>query len=173
MTKLERLAHMTFVALCLVGITLMLEARFAAKVETSAASPRARSVAEDVEGKPMKLPGVPFRQARVSVVLQLSPTCPYCKASMGFYRRLSERHSKSVVPIIVAFSGSLKPMRDQLAENGVAVQTLVNVESLFGLYATPSLYLVDSAGTVTKRYVGLLDATTEEQVLSLIEQSPL
>jgi hypothetical protein len=141
-------------------------------VQPSAASPADLAVAAgDLVGKPINLPGVNFRSARLGVVLQLSPTCPYCKASMGFYRRLSQKSSKGVMPVVVAFSGDVESMQAQLAQYGVAVQKMVKVDSVFSSHATPALYLVDSAGTVIKRFIGQLDSSTEEQVISLIDHS--
>jgi hypothetical protein len=159
---------MAFVGLCVVGIVLMLEARY--RRYTPPQEPRP---IEEAVGKRMDLPGVSWNSAPVSVVLQLSPTCHFCEESMPFYRKLAaDRNGKGqLVPLVVAAEGSGKAMEAELVQNRIPASKIVVIGSaLFGSTATPALYLVDSNGIVRNRFMGKLDSSAEEEVMSSIQR---
>jgi thiol-disulfide isomerase/thioredoxin len=176
MSKLERLAHMAFVAVCFVSIVLMIEARFRQPVislEHGTERGPAKSIQGPVVGEQMSLPGVHWSSYPVSVVLVLSPTCHFCADSMPFYRRLAKAHDRNrgVPAMVVSTAASVDGMRTELTRNGISVDTVLNTgPAILGVRATPTIFVVDAKGTVRGVFVGELNSADEAKVLNLIGQ---
>ena len=160
-SRLEKVPHLTFIVVCLVAVVLMIEARFK----------RSESVA--VVGTPkvssLSLHGVNWKDAPVTVILQLNPTCWFCTESMPFYRRLTStpqvRAGRAAVVVVTA--GSIEMMRSMLASNQINVNGVIGgvVES-DSPAVTPTVFVVDSRGAVKRQFVGKFDSTREEEVIS-------
>lgn len=163
MSKLERLTHLAIVTVCLGGIALVIGVRHLRD--------QAPQSSNEKSAHSLKLPGVAWQAASVNVVLQLSPTCHFCMESMPFYRRLvSSRHAVGEVAIIVASEAPTEAMASALAQNNVVFDRIVRIEAeALGSPGTPTLWVVSSKGVIERRYIGELDSSSEEEVLSLIK----
>jgi hypothetical protein len=105
---------------------------------------------------------------RGGLMLFVSPTCPYCEASLAFYRQLAGTAGSVGVPLLVAVTdhgrdyGGDQYIREKRIENVVPVK-LAAVSTL-GLKGTPTILAFDENGRVTKSWVGKLNAEREREV---------
>ena len=166
MTKLEKVTHGFLIGVCCLAGGLLIEQRFFPPGDGDTASPR------DPVGREVKLPGADWQAAPYSVVLQLSSTCRFCNESMPFYQRLvaARQAQGAKMPLIVASSDAVAVMRKHLEDQQVAVDKVLH--SRPGLFdtGTPTVYIVDSKGTVKRAFVGKLDSSGEKELLSIVER---
>jgi hypothetical protein len=163
MTKLETATHLFLIAVCCLAGGLLIEQRFFAN---DVPAPSA------VVGREVKLPGADWQAARVSVLLQISSTCHYCNDSMPFYRKLmaARQSSAARVPVIVASADAVTVMQQHLAEQQVGVDKVLH-SRLDGIGAvTPTVYIVDSKGLIKRVFVGELDSSRQEELLSIVQR---
>lgn len=166
MTKLETVTHVCLIGVCCLAGGLLIEQRFFSHADDEPAAPRSPV------GRELKLPGADWQAAPVSVLLQISSTCPFCNDSMPFYRQLTSTRPAggAKVPIIVASSDAVDVMRKHLEQQQVSVDQVLHwrLESFSAF--TPTVYIVDSKGVVRRAFIGKLDASGEKQLLSIVER---
>lgn len=165
MTKLETATHVSVIALCCLAGGLLIEQRF---FRSSDDAVPVRSVV----GREVRLPGADWQAAPFSVVLQISSTCEYCNESMPFYKQLMtvRQAQPAKVPVIVATRDAVNVMRKHLEDQQVMVDKVLHsgLESLGVPTLTPTIYVVDSKGLVKRAFIGELDASGEQELLSII-----
>lgn len=105
-----------------------------------------------------------------ALVLWVSSSCPYCQASMAFYRRLSVAPGRRVALIAMA-AESEASLRSFLAANDLNVDLVIGGVSDPRLKATPTLLLLDPRLVVVSAWTGMLqEGSTEDQVISAVRQ---
>jgi hypothetical protein len=115
------------------------------------------------------LPDLRYADAPMTLVLYLRSTCPYCSASMPFYRRLREASGAGGGPRLVAVSPEpMNEFKAYLEKNQMNVDHIV--ASSLKPHPTPTLVLVDSAGIVRGVWLGQQSKDGEQEVLSSIAQ---
>lgn len=125
-------------------------------------------------GEAIALRQASWSDAERHVVLVLSTTCPACQTSVPFYRRLAAAAaSTSDGRFLVMSAQPEAEVEAWLETNGIHADEIVRERNLlqFGLGMTPSLLLVDRAGTVSGAMVGVLSAPEELQVMGYLTES--
>jgi hypothetical protein len=166
MTKLETATHISLIALCCLAGGLLIEQRFFRAPETQPGPART------LVGREVQLPGADWHAAPISVLLQISSTCPYCNASMPFYQQLmAVRQARTAkVPVIVASTDAVAIMRKHLEDEQVTVDKVLHSRPDVFAAVTPTVYIVDSHGVVQRAFVGKLDAAGEKELLAIVER---
>jgi hypothetical protein len=166
MTKLEKATHVCLIGVCLLAGGLLIEQRFFSSDEQDTYSPRS------LVGREVNLPGADWHAAPVSVLLQISSTCHFCNESMPFYRQLvaARQAGAAKVPVIVASADAVPVIQKHLADEQVTVDRVLHSRlQEFGM-GTPTVYIVDSNGTVQRVFIGKLDSSGEKELLSIVER---
>jgi len=115
------------------------------------------------------LPGYSWSSYPKTLVIAIRRGCPYCDASMPFYRRLGEEersnelraHVLLVMPNDASSGGGL------LRKNDVEVQGIFGQDlGVLGVSGTPTILLLDSSGHIKRGWVGLLTPNGENEVMN-------
>lgn len=143
-------------------------------VNRSKASEQQRSRADAaMVGRKLDIPGVTWSSSRVNAVLYLSTTCPYCRASMPFYRRLlSERRQPTA--LLAVSAQPTNNVRQYLQAQNVQFDGVYQVKlpnSL--LQMTPTMMIVDDKGVILRADSGELSTAAENDMLKIIASGKL
>ena len=104
-----------------------------------------------------------------NVVLVLSTTCKYCKASAGFYQRLTRECEDRHIRTIALFPQTVEQSRAYLESEGVRVTEIWQAEpGKLKVQGTPTVLLVDNNGLVQHVWTGKLPANQEKDLLSTL-----
>ena len=165
MTKLEKASHLSVIAVCCLAAGLLIENRFFPPQQAAPSRPR-------LLGREVSLPGANWQSAPVSVLLEISSTCPYCNASMPFYRQLmaARQAAGAKIPVLVASADAVAVMQKHLADQQVSVDKVLHSPPEGFDTGTPTVFVVDNKGVVKRAFVGQLDATREQQLLGIVER---
>jgi thiol-disulfide isomerase/thioredoxin len=163
MKWLERIANISVIVTALVFIFVASLEFFPSKFQL----PSQNSLAsERLVGKPIKIPGLELPRERMSLILFLSTSCPYCKESLPFYQQLS-RKLQGKVDLIAVFPQPQEQLQAWLEVANVPVSQIISAKLYtLGIPATPSLLLLDKTGKVKKIWVGRLDEQRQADLLS-------
>jgi thioredoxin-related protein len=117
-------------------------------------------------GTKINLPNEDWARNRQTLLLALSTQCKYCSASADFYQRLVNNASSNT-KLVAVLPQPLEESQQYLTGLKVTIKDIQQISPpSLGVRATPTLILVDSAGTVTHSWVGKLPPDKEEEVLS-------
>jgi hypothetical protein len=117
-----------------------------------------------------KLAGVDWGRNGRTLVLAISTICHFCKDSEPFYRRLN-RETGRAVKILAVVPQPATEAEQYLKAEGVGVDQVQQVRlSTIGVRGTPTIFLVDRKGVVTRIWTGKLQDKDEEQVLTLLKE---
>lgn len=162
MKYLDRFAN----AATLIAVAVFLV--LAARGDFSRRTVRVANPSTAVVGTTIALPGVQWPVRQDTLVLGISASCHFCKESLPFYKELAARLQGKVNVIAVL------PQRQNEADAfikgaGIAGVKVVsqNLGSI-GVYATPTLLLVDGSGKVKASWVGDLDAEHQGKVIAAV-----
>jgi protein-disulfide isomerase len=112
---------------------------------------------------------------RGGILLFVSPNCPFCEASVPFYRRMDELARSAQLSVLVALAdnGTTRSDVEEYAQernlNGILPVNPALVKRL-GLRGTPTVLAYDRSGLVTASWLGRLTPVQEKEVESQIEQ---
>jgi len=165
MTKLEKLTHISLITVSIAALFAIIDQRFQPRGRTS--PPSESSFA----GKKVDVE-TPWRNSRMTVVVAMTTHCPYCIMSLPLYRRIGEiavrDHSISFLAVTPE---AVDPMRDLLSQNDVAVSGVIH-SSLpkLGTTVTPSLFAVNSEGTIMRAFIGKLPEAKEAELFAMLKQ---
>lgn len=105
-----------------------------------------------------------------TLLLFLRTDCHFCTASAGFYKRLIGAAPQT--PVVAVFGEPTAQGRDYLTSLDVAIPDVRQApHRSAGVSATPVALLVDRSGVVKGRWIGLLDAPRETEVLQATHSS--
>ncbi len=160
--KIETVAN---VGIIVVAIVVCIAAVKYFRTKASTSQPSTPPIAA---GNKISLPNEDWARNRQTLLLALSTNCKYCSASAAFYQRLVSTASPNTKLVAVL------PQPREESQQYLTVLKLV-IEDIqqvslppLGIRATPTLILVNSAGTVTNSWVGQLPHDKEEEVLAAI-----
>ena len=121
-----------------------------------------------VVGTTITLPGVQWPVKQDTLVLGISASCHFCRDSLPFYKELAAR-LKGKVNVIAVLPQQQKEADAFIEGAGIAGVKVVsqNLGSI-GVYATPTLLLVDGSGKVKASWVGDLDAERQRKVIAAV-----
>ena len=171
MTNLEKLTHISLIALSCVSMALLIEGRIARSHNQTMI---ARPISErDFVGRTISVSGVDWHSAPLTLVLHLSSTCPYCDQSMPLYQKLAAARAqhKANVALVVSSVDDVETMQKHLAQRQVSVDRVIsdNLDSS-RIAITPGLLIVDSSGLVVRAFFGKLDHSGETELLRIVER---
>ena len=120
------------------------------------------------------IPGVDKVKNARTLVLALSITSPYCSDSADFYRRVEQERAKDVKLVAIFPQFVTAPIAKRyLQDRGLHVD---EVKQLFledmGISGTPTLMLLDDAGTILDAWLGKLPRREEDEVIDAVKQPP-
>ena len=162
MKDLDRIANVAIIVAVAIFITLVVRGEFFRRTAAPAHSPGT------LVGKTIQLPGVAFPAQRDSLVLGISTQCHYCNESLPFYKQLSDSLQGrldvfAVLPQTQAEAGKY------LADAGLSTVHGVSADlDSIGVYATPTLLLVDSTGKVKDAWLGKQDEAGQQKILAAV-----
>ena len=121
-------------------------------------------------GTKLSLPGVDWGRSRQTLVMVLSTNCHFCTESAPFYQKLArEKSGSDDVRLLAVLPQSVEESQKYLGEHGVSVGEVRQAPpDAVGARGTPTLIIVDSAGSVVESWVGKLPAEKEAEVLGRI-----
>jgi hypothetical protein len=123
----------------------------------------------DLTGKTIALATLTSAPASLNLVLALSTTCHFCAENAAFYRRLAELRQPGNVALITIFPQPESEGRAYLNDIRVISDLCTSHPlSKYGIYATPTLLLVDSNGRVQRAWTGALQDVQQKEVLELV-----
>jgi hypothetical protein len=167
MTKLEKATHGFLIAVCCVSLFMLIESRMSRASHGPAAS------LHDPVGHAVKLSGVDWQAAPLTVLLHLNSNCHFCKESMPFYQKLAATHQQRGpgTALIVSSQDSVRVMEEYLAKEQVTVDKVLQAQlDSIGVAGTPTVLIVDSQGVVKRAFQGKLNQAREKELLSIIER---
>lgn len=119
-------------------------------------------------GSTMRLSGISWADAPHTVVMAVSTTCPYCRASATFYKALVSNSAPRKFRVVAVLPEPLdvaKRSLPALGITGLADIQQVNYEAL-GLSATPELIVINQQGRVEAAWIGRLNKVQEAEVFA-------
>jgi len=108
-----------------------------------------------------------------TLVIAIRRGCPYCDASMPFYRRLSEQEKNSALRahLLVVMPNNASSGGSFLEKENLEVQAIFGQElQALNVSGTPTVLLLDSSGRVEQTWVGQLTPRMEKDVLRAAEE---
>ena len=119
-------------------------------------------------GSKISLPNEDWGRNRKTLLLGLSTNCKYCSASAAFYQRLAQAASANT-KLVAVLPQSREESQQYLTALKLAIEDIQQASpAALGIRGTPTLILVNSAGSVTNFWVGQLPHDKEEEVLAAV-----
>ena len=160
--KIEGLANVCIIVVAII-VCIAAVKYFRTKAPGTSAAPS--SIAA---GTKINLPAEDWAKNRQTLLLALSTNCKYCSASAEFYQRVVQAASANT-KLVAVLPQSREESQQYITGLKLGVEDIQQVSpSSLGVKATPTLILVNSTGTVTSSWVGLLPHEKEEEVLAAI-----
>ena len=168
--RIEILANLAFMVLCIVGIVLGVQAvtRPASVAANSGpVPPTARTLPPLYEpGDKLTIDGVDFKAANKTLLLVIRSTCRFCTESMPFYKTLMAARS-SQARIVALTPETVEVGAGYLGSHGVQLDAVVSTPlTAVKVRGTPTAILVSNAGSVEKVWQGRLDSKSELEVIA-------
>lgn len=112
---------------------------------------------------------VDWKKSEQTLVLALSNTCHFCTESAPFYQKVASNRGK--VRLIAVLPQSIEEGQAYLNKLGVAVDEVKQLRlDAIGVQGTPTLFLINSSGVITEKWVGKLMPDQESMVLKALEK---
>lgn len=117
------------------------------------------------------LPGVDWSKNGRSLILAISTRCHFCTDSAPFFQRIG-REKPAGTKLLAVLPQAVEEARTYLDQQGVRVDDVrqAPLDSI-KVSGTPTLLLVDNAGTVADVWVGKLEPSQEEDVLRVLRKN--
>lgn len=116
--------------------------------------------------------GSKLTEGRVTLLVISRSTCPYCRASMPFYRKVTAVARRAGVRIVGLSAEDVEGTRKFLESYGVHCDSVVSTAAGgITVQAVPALVLVRGNGKVINSWAGKLDEASEGDVLRAISGS--
>jgi hypothetical protein len=159
---LDRIANGAIVVVVAVFLTLVIRGEISRRTAAPARSPGA------LVGKTIRLPGVQFPAQRDSLVLGISTQCHFCNESLPFYQQLTDS-LRGRLDVFAVMPQAQAEAGKYLADAGLSSVHGVSADpGSIGVYATPTLLLVDSHGKVKSVWVGKQDEAGQRKILAAV-----
>jgi thioredoxin-related protein len=123
-------------------------------------------------GKKLTLANADWSSHKQSVLIVLQQGCRFCEESMPFYQRLTKVLSNEAKTHLVALlpqneQEGRKYLKEQLVEITDVRQISLNS---IGVQGTPTLFLVDSEGSVLEQWTGKIPQPQEDAIITRLKQ---
>jgi thioredoxin-related protein len=168
--RIEVLANLALIICCVLFAVLLVKTYFFADGRQD---PKANpSLGASLVGQRFMLNDIDWAANQQTLILVLQKGCRYCDESAPFYQRLvKEVSSQTKTHLAAVLPHGTDESKQYLKEKMVEIADVrrASARSL-GLQATPTLVLVDNAGTVVDQWIGKLPAAAEDNVVSRLKQ---
>lgn len=127
--------------------------------------------AEIAAGTKVDLPNMDWARNKQTLLLLLQKGCHFCDESAPFYQKLvGATEGRNEVRLVAVLPQGLMEAKGYLNHLGLAIDDVrVAIPDSLGAKGTPTLILVNSAGTVTDSWIGKLTADQESDVLARLQ----
>jgi hypothetical protein len=115
------------------------------------------------------LPGYSWSSYPKTLVIAIRKGCPYCDASMPFYRQLGEQEKSNVLRahVLVVMPNDEASGSRFLSKDDVEVQGIFGQElDALNVSGTPTVLLLDSSGRIEREWIGQLSPRAEKEVMN-------
>jgi len=169
----KRISLLANIAIIVVAILLgvVLSTRY---LFPTSPTPETARRAQIKSGTKLSLPGVDWGRSSKTLLMALSTNCRYCTESAPFYQRLAQEKSKrGDVRLVAALPQGLGEAQKYLDDHDITVDQIIQtVPGAAYATATPTLIIVDRAGSVVESWVGKLPPQKEAEVLNRLLGTP-
>lgn len=162
MKHLDRIANVAILVAVAVFLTLVIRGEISRRTAASVRTPAV------LVGKTIRLLGVPFPAQRNSLVLGISTQCHFCNESLPFYKQLTDS-LQGRLDVFAVMPQAQTEAGKYLADAGLsAVHGVSSDLGSIGVYATPTLLLVNSHGKVKSVWTGKQDEAGQRKILAAL-----
>jgi thiol-disulfide isomerase/thioredoxin len=158
----------------LVAVVVFLGVTVKSQIDKRAAFPV--SVAQNdgsptsLVGKTISLPSLSYPLKNKTLVMFISTTCHFCKASEPFYQQLALK-APGKFDLVAVLPQPQDQANAYLKSSAISASTVISTSlSSAGVSATPTLLLLNPVGKVEKAWIGLLDEHGQKSVLEAVMQ---
>jgi rhodanese-related sulfurtransferase/thioredoxin-related protein len=125
--------------------------------------------AVSADGKTISIAGLDFSASKQTLLLALDKNCRFCAEESPFYQEVIEAARAKGVRVVIAFPHSIEDGKQYLAEHHIAASDVVKVRfKSLGVAGTPTLFLLDSAGTIIGKWFGTLPEPVHNYVIRIL-----
>jgi hypothetical protein len=166
---LDNITNIAVVTTCAALVGMALTRTPAVPIGSTAANTPPYKVGDHME----PISGVSFADVDKTLLLFVSSTCTYCTQSMPFYKTLAlqRRESKRPFSFIAVGQESEGIIRAYLTDYKIEIDHVKTLPKGTKFRGTPTLALVDRAGTVQGFWKGLLSESEQERVLRAVDRN--
>jgi hypothetical protein len=119
-------------------------------------------------GSVMPLSGINWSANKNTLVIALQIHCPYCKASMGFYRNLLSSSHPDMLHVTALFPEPVHEAMAYLHSNSLNISDVRQEKfDQLQIAGTPTLLLVNQYGAITASWFGQLSPEKQKEVWKL------
>jgi thioredoxin-related protein len=162
MKYLDRVANVAVIVAVAVFLVLAARGEFSRRTSPS---PHA---ADALVGTKISLPGILFPAQNDTLILGISKTCHFCKDSLPWYKDLTVR-LQGKVNVVAVLPQAQTEAENYLRGEGLSGTQVISANlDKIGVYATPTLLLVDNTGKVKSAWVGKQDDAGQQKVLAAV-----
>jgi len=162
MKYIERVANLAIIVAVVVFLVVVVRGDLLRRSSSGPAATRA------LIGSTVRLPGVQFPAQRDSLLLGISATCHFCKASLPFYKQLAAQ-LQGKVDVIAVLPQTQAEGESFIKDAGLNGVRVVSAKlGTIGVYGTPTVLLVDNNGKVKSAWVGQLDNARQQQLIGAV-----
>jgi thioredoxin-related protein len=120
-------------------------------------------------GAKVNLPDVDLSAQPKTLILVLQKDCRFCTESAAFYKRLQESTQNKNVKLVAVLPGKIEESKAYLSNLGInnldiKQSAMDNLQTS----GTPTLILTNNKGEVTNFWLGKLETSKEDEVISLL-----
>jgi hypothetical protein len=161
--KLEVLANVAVLVVAILIATVLVKQFLLPRPAGSGPAANARIQ----PGMKLSLPGADWSRSDKTLVMVLSTQCHFCTDSAPFYQRLAQEQSRrGGARLVAVMPQSVGEAQKYLGDHGVTVdEVLQATPDVLGASGTPTLIMLDSAGSVVDAWVGKLPPEKESEVI--------
>jgi thioredoxin-related protein len=164
---LEYTAYLALIVASLTATYVLVDQTLANHKSTAALNPSV------LLNKKLPLDNAAWGNAHYTVVIAMTTVCHFCHDSIPFYKSLAdmEHNRPGQFQMVTVSPEAQKTTGDYLQQNQMPVD---RVESAFlssiDVSGTPTVFVVDSSGTVKKVYVGQLPPSRQQELIAYVTQ---
>ena len=167
--KLERIAHISVIVVCLAGLTSLVRQEFFPKMQTRPGP--------ELVGRRIAVPGLNLpKSSGLALVVAIRSDCHFCVESLPFYREVDRRRKagRASVPLFFVSSEPAERLRAFIEGADISPDGTISVDfRAIGVSGTPTLAVVDSAGIVKRAFYGKLTEQNGGDLLAMVEKAAL
>lgn len=120
-----------------------------------------------------QLPGYSWSSSPKTLLIAIRKSCPYCRASLPFYRQLSDLEKNNLLSahLLVVMPNDESSGSSFLKEGDVDLQAVFGQDlDDLNVPGTPTLLLLNSSGVIEQTWIGQLTPRMEKDVVREAEE---